>query len=82
MDSRFTSNGMWNDVPNEGPGWKSARGIVEIGTPGGWGNGIVEVNAPEVSTLVLLGSGFTAFVLRRRRQRQNKRKRNTPGVDA
>src|SRR5262249_36182309 len=69
MDSRFSSNGMWNDVPNEGPNWKSARGIVEV-------------NAPEVSTLVLLGSGFTAFVLRRRRQRQNKRKDNTSGVDA
>jgi len=57
MDSRFGYNGRWNDVPNEGPGWAPARGIVEV-------------NAPEASTILLLGSGFTAFLLRRRRNKR------------
>src|SRR5437867_1214649 len=68
MDSRFSPSGGWNDVPNQGADWLGDRGIVEV-------NGIVDpdpgsgnVSTPEVSTLVLLGSGLTGLILRRRRQ--------------
>jgi len=39
------------------------RGIVESNDPGS-----SEVSTPEVSTLVLLGSGLAGLVLRRRRR--------------
>jgi len=66
MDSRFTPAGAWNDVPNEGADWLTDRGIVELDNPGNPGGG--EVSTPEVSTLVLLGSGLAGLVLRRRRR--------------
>jgi hypothetical protein len=56
MDSRFSPNGKWNDVPDAGPGWNAARGIVEVA-------------ATEPSTLVLLGTGLAGVLLRRRRRR-------------
>jgi hypothetical protein len=64
MDSRFTPAGAWNDVPNEGADWLGDRGIVEVNDPGS-----SEVSTPEVSTIVLLGSGLAGLVLRRRRAR-------------
>src|SRR5213594_1197995 len=63
MDSRFTPPGGWNDVPNQGADWLGDRGIVESNDPGS-----SEVSTPEVSTLVLLGSGLAGLVLRRRRR--------------
>ncbi len=63
MDSRFSSTGKWNDLPNEGADWNPERGIVEVNNPGS-----SEISTPEVSTLVLLGSGLTGLVLRRRRR--------------
>jgi hypothetical protein len=63
MDKRFSSTGMWNDLPNAGTDFISDRGIVESNDPGS-----TEVSTPEVSTLVLLGSGLAGLVLRRRRR--------------
>src|SRR5712692_2855238 len=63
MDSRFSSTGMWNDLPNEGADWMNERGIVEVNNPGS-----SEISTPEVSTLVLLGSGLAGLVLRGRRR--------------
>src|SRR2546429_5392286 len=63
MDSRFHPAGGWNDVPNSGADWMNDRGIVESNDPGS-----SEVSTPEVSTLVLLGSGLAGLVLRRRRR--------------
>jgi hypothetical protein len=63
MDSRFFPAGAWNDVPNDGADWLTDRGIVEVNNPGS-----TEVSTPEVSTLVLLGSGLAGLVLRRRRR--------------
>src|SRR2546428_438095 len=63
MDSRFHPAGGWNDVPNLGADWMNDRGIVESNDPGS-----SEVSTPEVSTLVLLGSGLAGLVLRRRRR--------------
>ena len=66
MDSRFNPAGGWNDVPNQGADWLGDRGIVEVNNPGDPGSG--EISTPEVSTLVLLGSGLAGLVIRRRRQ--------------
>src|SRR5215813_13840448 len=66
MDSRFFPSGAWNDVPNQGADWLGDRGIVETNDPGNPGSG--EISTPEVSTLVLLGSGLAGLVIRRRRQ--------------
>ena len=63
MDSRFHPAGGWNDVPNSGADWMNDRCIVESNDPGS-----SEVSTPEVSTLVLLGSGLAGLVLRRRRR--------------
>jgi len=63
MDSRFHPAGGWNHVPNSGADWMTDRGIVESNDPGS-----SEVSTPEVSTLVLLGSGLAGLVLRRRRR--------------
>src|SRR3989454_194238 len=63
MDQRFSSTGMWNDLPNDGTDWITDRGIVEANNPGS-----TEISTPEVSTLVLLGSGLTGLILRRRRR--------------
>src|SRR2546425_1023204 len=63
MDSRFFPVGAWNDLPNEGTDWMNDRGIVEVNNPGS-----TEISTPEVSTLVLLGSGLAGLVLRRRRR--------------
>jgi hypothetical protein len=60
MDSRFSTTGKWNDVPDAGPGWQAARGIVEVA-------------AAEPSTLVLLGTGLAGVLLRRRRRRNTRR---------
>jgi hypothetical protein len=57
MDSRFSPGGQWNDVPDAGPGWSPARGVVEL------------THAPEPTTLLLFGSGFAAGVFLRRRRR-------------
>ena len=66
MDQRFSSTGMWNDLPNDGTDWISDRGIVEVNDPGNPGTG--DISTPEVSTLVLLGTGLTGLILRRRRR--------------
>jgi len=63
MDSRFIPAGAWADLPNQGSDWLGDRGIVEVNDPGS-----TEVSTPEVSTLVLLGSGLAGLVLRRRRR--------------
>src|SRR5215510_8628250 len=63
MDRRFFPAGGWNDVPNDGADWLGDRGIVETNNPGS-----SDISTPEVSTLVLLGSGLTGLVLRRRRR--------------
>src|SRR6267143_2248418 len=63
MDQRFSSTGMWNDLPNDGTDWITDRGIVEANNPGS-----TEISTPEVSTLVLLGSGLAGLGLRRRRR--------------
>jgi len=65
MDSRFYPAGAWNDVPNQGADWLGDRGIVETD---GSNPGSGDISTPEVSTLVLLGSGLTGLVLRRRRR--------------
>jgi hypothetical protein len=69
MDSRFYPVGAWNDLPNAGTDFINDRGIVETNNPGGGANtaGSMAISTPEVSTLVLLGSGLTGLVLRRRR---------------
>jgi len=67
MDKRFFPAGAWADLPNQGTDWMNDRGIVEVndpGNPGDPGN----ISTPEVSTLVLLGSGLAGLVIRRRRQ--------------
>ena len=66
MDSRFHPAGGWNDVPNNGADWLTDRGIVEVNDPGNPGTG--DISTPEVSTLVLLGTGLTGLILRRRRR--------------
>src|SRR5215813_4476079 len=66
MDSRFYPAGAWNDVPSQGADWLGDRGIVETNDPGNPGSG--DISTPEVSTLILLGSGLTGLVLRRRRR--------------
>jgi Lectin C-type domain len=66
MDSRFTPPGAWADLPNQGTDWMADRGIVEVNTPAPIA---IEISTPEVSTLLLLGSGLTGLVLRRRRAR-------------
>jgi hypothetical protein len=58
MDSRFSTSGKWNDVPDAGPGWSSARGLVEL------------THTPEPTTLVLFGSGVAAGLFLRRRRRR------------
>jgi len=63
MDSRFIPAGAWADLPNQGTDWMADRGIVEVNNPGS-----TEISTPEVSTLVLLGSGLTGLILRRRRR--------------
>ncbi len=77
MDSRFSSAGMWNDLPNEGADWMNERGIVEVNKPG-----VIEINTPEVSTLVLLGSGLTGLILRRRRRAKSDAATQNDGVEA
>ncbi len=56
MDTRFTPPGGWNDLPNQGTDWMNDRGIVEVNDPGS-----TEGSTPEVSTLVLLGTGWTGL---------------------
>jgi len=68
MDSRFFPAGAWNDVPNQGADWMGDRGIVEVNDPGNPGGDPGNISTPEVSTLVLLGSGLAGLVIRRRRQ--------------
>ena len=57
MDSRFSTSGKWNDVPDAGPGWRQARGVVELS------------HAPEPITLLLVGSGAAAGAVLRRCRR-------------
>jgi len=71
MDSRFFPAGAWNDVPNNGADWLGDRGIVEVdglGNPGNPGGDPGNISTPEVSTLILVGSGLAGMVIRRRRQ--------------
>src|SRR5215467_10389753 len=71
MDSRFFPAGAWNDVPNQGADWMGDRGIVEVdglGNPGNPGGDPGNISTPEVSTLILVGSGLAGMVIRRRRQ--------------
>src|SRR5215468_3095802 len=69
MDSRFFPAGAWNDVPNNGADWLGDRGIVEVdglGNPGNPGGDPGNISTPEVSTLILVGSGLAGMVIRRR----------------
>jgi len=62
MAARFGYNGRWNDLPNAGADWNPERGIVEVNSLSS-----SNVQTPEVSTLVLVGSGLAGLIRRRRR---------------
>jgi hypothetical protein len=62
LESRFGYNGRWNDLPNAGADWNPDRGIVEVDSLSS-----SNVQTPEVSTLVLVGSGLAGLIRRRRR---------------